>query len=218
MTAQPPIKVSIVEDDGGVRQCLSGLLNMTAGFRCISDFSNVETALKNLPHEWPNVLLMDINLPKMSGIECVSKLKAMRPQLQVIMLTVYVESEKIFQSLMAGASGYLIKQTPPAEIINAIMEMHRGGSPMSSQIARKVVQYIQQLEQPRAETASLSKREHEILAYLAKGFQYKEIADKLSISIETVHVHVRHIYEKLHVRSRTEAVVKFLGKGNSLGW
>ncbi|MDQ6630524.1 MAG: response regulator transcription factor, partial [Verrucomicrobiota bacterium] len=170
------IKVAIVEDNSKIRESLAIVLNGTQGLSCIAAFPNAEVALKELPRHWPDIVLMDINLPKMSGIECVSNLKAMRPQLQVIMLTVYVESEKIFQSLMAGASGYLIKQTPPAEIINAIMEVHRGGSPMSSQIARKVVQYIQQLEQPRAETASLSKREHEILAYLAKGFQYKEIA------------------------------------------
>src|SRR5438270_11071124 len=117
MTPQPPIKVSIVEDDAGIRQSLAGLLNMTAGFKCISDFSNVEIALKNLPREWPDVVLMDINLPRISGIDGVAKLKALRPSLQVLMLTVYAENEKIFQSLKAGANGYLLKSTPPVEIL-----------------------------------------------------------------------------------------------------
>ncbi len=207
-----PIKVSIVEDDAGVRESMSVLINGTNGFRCISAFPNAEMALKKLPLDWPDVVLMDINLPEISGIECVSRLKAIRPTLQVLMLTVYMESEKIFKSLTAGASGYLIKQTPPAQILEAIAEVHRGGSPMSSSIARKVVQYIQQQGTSAEETANLSKREHEILAQLAKGFQYKEIADMLGISVLTVRNHLRNIYEKLHVRSRTEAVVKFLGK------
>ena len=207
-----PIKVSIVEDDAGVRESMSVLINGTGGFRCISAFPNAEMALKNLPLNWPDVVLMDINLPEISGIECVSRLKAMRPALQIIMLTVYMENEKIFKSLVAGASGYLIKQTPPAQILEAIAEVHRGGSPMSGNIARKVVQYVQQQGTPSSETAALSKREQEILSQLAKGYQYKEIADALGISALTVRNHLRNIYEKLHVRSRTEAVIKFLGK------
>ena len=210
MTEQ--IKVAIVEDDAGVRESMSVLINGTAGFRCINTFPNAEVALKKLPLEWPDVVLMDINLPEISGIECVSRLKAIRPSLQILMLTVYMENEKIFKSLMAGASGYLIKQTPPAQILDAIAEVHRGGSPMSSHIARKVVQFVQQQGASTEETANLSKREHEILTQLAKGYQYKEIADMLGISVLTVRNHLRNIYEKLHVRSRTEAVVKFLGK------
>jgi DNA-binding NarL/FixJ family response regulator len=209
-----PIKVSIVEDDAGVRESLSVLINGTGGFRCISTFPNAEVAIKQLPLDWPDVVLMDINLPEISGIECVSKLKAIRPTLQILMLTVYMENDKIFKSLMAGASGYLIKQTSPAQILDAITEVQRGGSPMSSQIARKVVQYIQQTNNPSDETSDLSKREHEILSHLAKGYQYKEIADMLGISALTVRNHLRNVYEKLHVRSRTEAVVKFLGKSS----
>jgi DNA-binding NarL/FixJ family response regulator len=205
-----PIKVSIVEDDARVREGLSFLLEGSAGFACASLFSNAEAALKQLPQQWPDVVLMDINLPKMSGIECVLKLKALNPSLQIVMLTSSEDEDTIFNSLKSGASGYLVKQTPPTEILEAIEDVHKGGSPMSRSIARKVVRHFQQ-EQPRNETESLSKRELEILTYLTKGLQYKEIADTLDISIGTVRTHLRSIYEKLHVRSRTEAVVKFLG-------
>ncbi len=206
-----PIKVAIVEDNTKVRESLTALISGSDGFRCVGSFPNAETALAKLPSDWPDVVLMDINLPKMSGIECVSALKALRPALQIIMVTVYLENEKIFQSLVAGASGYLIKQTPPAEILEAIADVHRGGSPMSSNIARKLVQYVAQVAQVTkpAEKMELSPREHEILCLLAKGYQYKEIAESLTISVETVRTHLRNIYEKLHVRSRTEAVVKF---------
>ena len=203
------IKVAIIEDDTGIRESLAVLVNMGSGFRCLNTFSNVEAALKALPGSWPDVLLMDINLPRMDGIEGVSKLKAMRPQLQVLMLTVYADTEKIFDSLKAGASGYLLKQTSPAEILEAIQEVHSGGSPMSSTIARKVVRHFQQ--QPVLnEAENLSKRELEILEHLAKGFQNKQIAQALGIEFETVRSHLRRIYEKLHVNSRTEAVIKFL--------
>jgi DNA-binding NarL/FixJ family response regulator len=207
------IKVSIVEDDRRVRESLAVLINGTAGFCCLGAFPNAEQALKQLPLAWPDVVLMDINLPEMSGIECTAKVKVLNPELQIIMLTVDVESEIIFKSLLAGASGYLIKQTPPAEILAAIADVHRGGSPMSSDIARKVVEYVQQSRSPAEGTTSLSKREHEILVCLSKGHQYKEIADELSISVSTVRTHLRHVYKKLHARSRTEAVVKFLGTG-----
>jgi DNA-binding NarL/FixJ family response regulator len=207
-----PIRVSIVEDDARVRESLSILINGSAGFRCITLFPTAEAALKLLPLDWPDVVLMDINLPEMSGIECVSRLKALRPALQILMLTAYVENEKIFKSLVAGASGYLIKQSAPMQILDAITEVQRGGSPMSSQIARQVVKYVQQQGKVSEETANLTAREQEILAQLAKGYQYREIAEKLSISVETVRVHLRRIYDKLHVRSRTEAVLKYLGK------
>jgi DNA-binding NarL/FixJ family response regulator len=206
------LTVSIVEDDAGYRESLAVLINGAEGFRCLSTHPNAEVALKQLPMQWPDVVLMDINLPQMSGIECVAKLKEIRPTLQSIMLTAYVENEKIFDSLMAGATGYLLKKTPPAQILEAIADVHRGGSPMSTQIARKVVQYIHQLKQPAPQTENLSPRENEILGLASKGFQYKEIAAELSISVETVRVHFRHIYEKLHVRSRTEAVIKYLQK------
>ncbi len=205
------IKVAIVEDDRGIREGMVAWMKSTAGFRCTGAYPNAEMALKFIPVDWPDVVLMDINLPRMSGIDCVTKLKELRPELHVIMLTVYVDSEKIFQSLQAGASGYLIKQTPPAEILEAITDIQRGGAPMSHMIALKVVQYFQR-RKSASETEELSKREHEILTLLAQGRQNREIAESLSLSVLTVRSYIKNIYEKLHVRSRTEAVVKFLGQ------
>jgi DNA-binding NarL/FixJ family response regulator len=207
-----PAKVAIVEDDTGVRESLAVLINGAAGFRCVGTYGNAEAALKHFPEGWPDITLMDINLPQMSGIDCVAKLKGLNPALRVLMLTVHVDSELIFKSLKAGADGYLIKQTPPAEILDALSDVLRGGAPMTNTIARKVVLYFQQQNAVDDETASLTKRELEILNQLAKGFQYKEIADALGITLLTVRTHIHHIYEKLHVRSRTEAVVKFLGR------
>lgn len=207
-----PINVSVIEDDARFRESLSIVINGADGFRCLSAFPNAEVALKQMPLQWPDIVLMDINLPEMSGIDCAAKLKALRPALQIIMITVYMENEKIFKSLVAGACGYLLKKTPPAEILEAIQDVHQGGSPMSSHIARKVVQYIQQQASPSAPTEQLTQRENEILSHLAEGCQYKEIAEKLSISAMTVRNHLHKIYEKLHVRSRTEAVVKFLNQ------
>jgi DNA-binding NarL/FixJ family response regulator len=206
-----PIKVAVVEDDKRLREGLVFLINSTSEFCCIGSHPNAELALKQLPADWPDVVLMDINLPNMSGIDCVAKLKALRPALQVVMLTAYVDNEQIFKSLKAGASGYLIKKTPATEILEAITDAHRGGSPMTSSIARKVVEFFRQ-EPPEKETENLSKRELEILDLLAKGHRYKEIAEALSISFDTVRFHLRNIYEKLHVHSRTEAVVKYLGE------
>jgi DNA-binding NarL/FixJ family response regulator len=205
------IKVSIVEDDSGIRESLAIVINGSEGFRCLSTFANAELATRDLPSNWPDVVLMDINLPKMSGIECVAKLKALRPALHVIMLTVYADNEKIFRSLQSGASGYLLKQTPPSEILNAINEVLRGGSPMSSAIARKVVMHFQQ-KPPANPTEGLSKREQELLDLIAKGQHNKQIADQLGITVETVRTHLRNIYEKLQVNSRTEAVIKYLGR------
>ena len=164
---------------------------------------------KELPLHWPDIVLMDINLPRMSGIECVAKLKALRPALQVVMLTVHMDSDLVFKSLRAGASGYLLKQTQPAEIISALSDLLRGGAPMTNSIARMLVSFFQQPTSSK-ETETLTKRELEILNHLAKGYQYKEIADLLSINLLTVRTHIHNMYEKLHVRSRTEAVVKFL--------
>ena len=206
------IKVAIVEDDTKVRESLPIVINGTPGFTCVGACPSAEDALKQLPRHWPDVLLMDVNLPGMSGIECVSKLKAQRPALQIIMLTSSDDSETIFDSLMAGASGYLVKQTSPAEIIEALADVHRGASPMSGSIARKVVQYFQQKKKTEDEGDKLSGREREILSLLSQGFQYKEIGDQLSISPLTVRSHLRNIYEKLHVNSRTEAVMKFFGQ------
>jgi DNA-binding NarL/FixJ family response regulator len=208
-----PIKVAVVEDDKRLREGLVFLLNSTTEFSCLGSHPNAELALKLLPRDWPDVVLMDINLPNMSGIECVAKLKALRPALQVVMLTAYVDNEQIFASLKAGASGYLIKKTPASEILEAVTDAHRGGSPMTSSIARKVVEFFRQAP-PEKETENLSKRELEILDRLARGHRYKEIAEALSISFDTVRFHLRNIYEKLHVHSRTEAVVKYLGERN----
>jgi DNA-binding NarL/FixJ family response regulator len=203
------IRVAIVEDDQRIRNSLKVLLDGSPGFRCVATYGDAESALLDLPRESPDVVLMDINLPKMSGIECVRQLKERIPGILVIMLTVYEDSQKIFHSLQAGAVGYLIKSTVPSQILQAITEVHAGGSPMSAQIARKVVQSFYNPRADHSDTAKLTERELEILDLLAKGYLYKEIADQLSISRETVHNHLRRIYEKLHVRSRTEAVVKY---------
>ncbi len=207
-----PVKIAIVEDNTGIRESLCVLINGSPGFQCIAAYANAESALKQMPAKWPDTLIMDINLPEMSGIECVAKLKAMRPGLQVIMLTVQLDTEAIFKSLKAGAVGYLLKHTSPAEIIAALEDVQRGGSPMTNSIARKVVHYFQQEKPAVNETENLTRRELEILNLLAKGFQYKEIADQLGINILTVRTHIHNTYEKLHVRSRTEAVVKFLNR------
>jgi DNA-binding NarL/FixJ family response regulator len=206
------INVAIVEDEDEVREGLAVLINGSEGFRCIQTFSSAESALPEISKNKPDVVLMDINLPGMSGIECISKLKASRPDLPIMVLTVYDDDEKIFESLRAGASGYLLKKTPPAKLLEAILELHNGGSPMSSSIARKVVEAFQTMAPSSEEAQNLSKREQEILSCLAKGYRYKEIAETLFISVETVRTHLRNIYEKLHVRSRSEAVLKVFPK------
>ena len=213
--SKPPelrIRVSIVEDNRGTRESLTELLGRAPSLRFLSAHPTGEDALLKLPAQAPDVVLMDINLPKMNGIECVAQLRQLLPKTQVLMLTTYEEADLIFDSLRKGASGYLLKNMPPAELVQAIEQVHAGGAPMSMQIARKVVNHFQQIKQPRSEMEQLTKREHEILALLAKGFLYKEIADQLGISLSTVRAHLHTVYEKLHVQSRTEAVVKFLGR------
>jgi DNA-binding NarL/FixJ family response regulator len=205
------ISVSIVEDSEQLRGTLARVIDRAEGFRCLSHFGAAEDALKALPQNPPEVVLMDINLPGMNGVECVRQLKALLPKIQVIMLTVYEDTENIFNALAAGAAGYLLKRTSRAELLAAIKEVHSGGSPMTAHIARKVVQSFQQSATPAASPAEgLSPREQEVLDCLSRGFLYKEIADKLGISYETVHTYIRRIYEKLQVRTRTEAVAKFL--------
>jgi len=174
--------------------------------------ANGEEALRSIPGENPDVVLMDINLPGMSGIECVARLKQRLPQMQVLMLTTYEESDLIFDSLRSGTSGYLLKNMPPAELVQALEQVHAGGSPRSMNIARKVVNHFQQIKQPSSDVEKLTKREHEILGLLAKGYLYKEIGDQLGISLSTVRAHLHAVYERLHVQSRTQAVVKFLGQ------
>ncbi len=206
------IKVVIVEDNEKIREGLATLIAGSEGFRCPATYGSAEEALRQLSSYKPDVVLMDIQLPKMSGIECVEKLKERDPDLQIMMLTVYEDDEKVFESLTAGATGYILKRTPPAELLEAIRDVHGGGSPMSDQIARKVVQAFQQMGKSSKETENLSQREMEILAYLSKGYHDKEIADHFFLSVKTVRTHLRNIYEKLHVRSRTEAVLKYLKK------
>ena len=209
------IKVSIVEDDRGTRVNLMAVLASAPSLRCLHAYANSEEALRGIPAEAPDVVLMDINLPGLSGIQCVAQLKSKLPKVQVLMLTAYEDSKLIFDSLRAGASGYLLKNMPPSEIVQAVEQVHAGGSPMSMAIARKVVNHFQQIKQPSSEVDRLSKREQEILGLLAKGYLYKEIADQLGITPGTVRVHLHTIYEKLHVQSRTQAVVKFLGSSGS---
>ena len=204
------IKVAIVEDDAWIRENLSTRIAQTPGFVCVGSCRTGEEAIARFPAQAPEVILMDINLPKMNGIDCVRQLKAMMPSAQILMLTVYEDSDKIFNSLLAGASGYLLKRTPQAEIMNAISEVHRGNSPMTGHIARKVVQYFNQRGGASSEMEKLSQREREVLEHLARGIPYKEIADVLSVSIDTVRVHIKGIYGKLHVHSRGEAVAKYM--------
>jgi DNA-binding NarL/FixJ family response regulator len=206
------ISVSIVEDDSEVRATLARLINGSPGYRCVSQHASGENALREIPKINPDVTLMDINLPGMSGVECVRRLKPLMPSAQIIMLTVYQNTENIFNALAAGATGYMLKQTPPAELLTAIQNVHAGGSPMSSHIARKIVQSFQQPSAASAAEQSLSPREAEVLHLLTKGYLYKEIAENMQVTYATVHTHIRHIYEKLHVRSRTEAVAKHLGQ------
>jgi DNA-binding NarL/FixJ family response regulator len=206
------IKVSIIEDDDWIRENLATQIGQTSGFCCVGSYRDGEQALVSMGKEAPDVVMMDINLPKMNGIECVRKLKKLNPSTQILMLTVYEDSDKIFDSLLAGASGYLLKRTPQAEILEAIADVHRGNSPMSGHIARKVVQYFNQRGSAEKEIEKLSKREREVLDHLAQGIPYKEIADVLSLSIDTVRMHIKGIYSKLHVHSRGEAVAKYLHK------
>lgn len=211
------IRVSIVEDSAPVRANLRKLIQVTAGFDCVSAYPDAESALAQIPEVRPDVVLMDINLPGINGVECVRRLKERVPETQVVMLTVYENTELIYQALSAGATGYLLKQTPPAELMDAVRDVHGGGSPMSSHIARKVVAAFQRSANPAAsELDSLTKREQEVLDHLAKGFRYKEIAEVMEISYDTVHTHIRKIYDKLHVRSRTEAVAIKLGHAPGL--
>jgi DNA-binding NarL/FixJ family response regulator len=208
-----PTNISIVEDNDKLRATLAKVMDRADGFRCVSHYGSAEAALENLPVIKPDVVLMDINLPGMNGVECVRKLKVILPKTQVMMLTVYEDTDNIFAALAAGASGYMLKRTPAKELIEAIHEVLRGGSPMTTHIARKVVLSFQRspgAQQTANELAELSDREQQVLDLLAQGLIYKEIAEKLQISYETVHTYIRRIYEKLQVRTRTEAVAKFL--------
>jgi len=201
------INVAIVEDEARIRVQLAKIINDARGFTCLGSFSSGEQALHDIPLQPPDVVLMDINLPKMSGVECTFRLKRLLPQVQIVMLTVYDDSELIFKALEMGASGYLLKRAPSDEILNALIEVHRGGAPMSSYIARQVVQSF--MKRTSSEAPELSPREVEVLSLVAKGYINKEIADNMGLSFETVRSYLKSIYEKLHVRSRTEAAMKY---------
>ena len=203
--------IAIVEDNRDFRVTLKNFVDEAPGFRCVCDCDTAEEALKVVPRLLPEVVLMDIHLPNMSGVTCTRRLKEICPSVRILILTVYEDNERIFGALKAGASGYLLKRAEPAEIIRAINEVRLGGAPMSSQIASRVVESFHENPRTLPEEQKLSRREEEILEELSKGYTTKEIASRFSISANTVHTHMQHIYEKLHVRSKTEAILKFLG-------
>ena len=204
------ITVSIVDDEKELRQSMEAFINGSPGFRCVSAYHSGEAALKHLPQDRPDVVLMDIHLTGMSGIECVQRLKAMVPAMQIMMLTVYEDTDQIFRALSAGASGYMLKRLTPVKLLEVIREVHEGGSPMSGPIARKVVASFQRAGWTDDNQTLLSSREQMVLDCLTKGLTYKQTADQLNIKIPTVRSYLRRIYEKLHVQSRTEAVAKYI--------
>ena len=206
-----PIKICIVEDLEEVRDGMVSLLTLDERFELLAAFPDAEKAAAELPAWQPDIVIMDINLPGMNGIDCIKKVKALCPQSQFIMFTIYEDDEKVFEALAAGASGYLLKKTAFNKIADSLIELYAGGSPMSTQIARKVIKRFQN-DEAKEQIETLSVRENEILQLLAKGLLYKEIAIKLSISTGTVRQHIHRIYEKLHVQNRTEALNKAFGK------
>ena len=207
------ISVCIVEDNRDILQALEQIIMMADGYELLGSYTSAEDALTGIPDQHPNVVLMDINLGKMNGIECVRRIKPEHPEILFMMCTVYEEDEKIFEALAAGANGYILKKTTPSKMLEAIKELNEGGAPMSSQIARKVVNAFQKIpDGSHTQIDTLSNREAEILELLAKGLLYKEIAAQLFIAQETVRKHVYHIYEKLHVNNRIEAVNKYFGR------
>jgi len=209
------IRVAIVEDNAELRQIVADWIKQAPDMTLAGAYASAESAIEQMPAQKPDVVLVDINLPGADGIECVHCLKPQLPESQFVMVTVYEDSQRIFQALAAGASGYLLKRATREQLLDAIAAVHRGGSPISAQIARKIVQSFQSAP-PKSEIAlpsdeqALSPREREVLELLAKGLLYKQIADRLDTSVYTINAHVRHIYEKLHVHSRSQAVAKFL--------
>jgi len=203
-----PIKICIVEDLKDVREGIISLLTFDERFEVLCGYANAEIAAEELPAWQPDIVIMDINLPGMSGIECIKKVKAQCPHTQFIMFTIYEADDKVFDALSAGASGYLLKKTSLSKIVESLIELHEGGAPMSTQIARKVIQSLQKPNEVPEESKLLTKKEHEVLSLLSKGHLYKEIADLLKISESTVKKHIHSIYYKLHVNNRTEAINK----------
>ena len=205
-----PIRVAIVEDDRATREGLAMLINGTPGYVCVGAFRSVEEALRSIGYDVPEVLLLDIQLPGTPGSEGVKVFQEKFPQLEIIMLTVLAEQDKVFESICNGACGYLLKETPPAKLLEAIREAHEGGAPMSPEIARKVVKLFQQTGTPEKFDATLTPQETRLLSLLAQGYSYNRAAGQLKISVNTVRDHIRSIYDKLHVHSKTEAVSKAL--------
>lgn len=210
---EKPIAIALVEDHARTREYLAALINGTPGLRCTDQYPSGERALVGIPSRPPDVALVDIHLPGIDGVECTSRLKSLLPGLRVVMLTAYEQSDLIFNSLRAGAAGYLLKNLPPEELIEALQQVHAGGAPMSMQVARKVVEHFHRQGTPRPSGMSqLTDRENDILALLAQGLLYKEIGQRLGISLSTVRTHVTRIYEKLHVQTRTEATIRFMNR------
>lgn len=206
------LRVSIVDDDGPTRQILRELIQETSALEFVSEHPNTESAIENLPKEKPDVVLMDINVPKINGIECVRRLKPTLSETQFLMLTIYADANHIFDALSAGATGYLLKGTRRSELLAGIKQIAQGGSPMTCSIARKVVQSFAKPAPAGRKLEVLSPREMSVLEFLSSGYLYKEIADKLGLSVTTIDTYVRRIYEKLHVNSRAQAVAKYLGR------
>jgi DNA-binding NarL/FixJ family response regulator len=202
------IKVCIVEDLKDVRDGMVSLLTLDERFEVLSAYENCETAAEELPAWQPDIVIMDINLPGMSGIECIKKIKLTCPNTQFMMFTIYEDDEKVFEALAAGASGYLLKKTPLGKIVDSLVELYEGGSPMSTQIARKVIHSFQKQNESAEEGKLLTSKEHEVLELLSKGHLYKEISVELNISVSTVKKHLHNVYQKLHVNNRTEAINK----------
>ena len=205
------IKIAIVEDSKTTRESLETMVNLSSDCRCVCACDTGEEALRQLPGHRPDVVLMDIQLPGMSGIECVAQLKKLLTTVQVVMVTGYEDPDRIFSALRAGASGYILKRSEPAQVLSAIHDVHHGGAPMSGEIARRVIAHFQKQHVASAEVEKLSAREREVLELVSHGFSNKEIADRLSVTVEAVRWHLKHIYIKLHVHSRTEAALKFRG-------
>ncbi|MBI2515969.1 MAG: response regulator transcription factor [Opitutae bacterium] len=206
---EPLIKVAVVEDNKTTREGLESIINLAAGCRCVCVCPTAEDALRLLPKHQPEVVLMDIQLPNMSGVECTARLKELMPAAQIIMVTVYEDPERIFQALRSGACGYLLKRAVPEQIITAIRDVHQGGAPMSGEIARKVIRQFQNQAATTEAVDHLSAREREVLELVVHGFANKEIAERMSVSVEAVRWHLKNIYHKLHVHTRTEAALKF---------
>jgi DNA-binding NarL/FixJ family response regulator len=206
------VRVALVEDDNDLRASMVRLLNKTSEIRVVGDYADAKSALADIARHKPDVVLMDVNLPEMGGVECVRPLKALLPTVHVIMLTVHDDNDSLFNSILAGADGYLLKDTVPSRLLAAIREVCSGGSPMTPQIARRIVQRFRKSEPAPTNMENLTPREVEVLKQLALGNQYKEISDNLGVSTDGIRFHIRGIYKKLHVHSRTEAVLKYLGR------